>query len=153
MTIAVTNRRGSASGHKDFPLIVHATREMARPAIYVATKGYDAERHHALVRDELKALSIIPARNQDVPAVPLWPPCTNSAPLSGAGRTRGCPHPRQTPYPTHPDPPLFPFGSPNTVYAVRSLGSHNKRVSGYASFGYSEPNSLTSFGTQIAAKR
>jgi hypothetical protein len=40
---------------------------MARPDIYVADKGYDAERHHKLVRDELNALSIIPARNQDVP--------------------------------------------------------------------------------------
>ncbi len=36
-------------------------------SIVVADKGYDSEANHELVREELDAISIIPARYEDVP--------------------------------------------------------------------------------------
>lgn len=67
MIVATKTRRGPASDHRDFHLVARATHRVARPDIYVADKGYDAERHHTLVREELMAMAIIPARNDDVP--------------------------------------------------------------------------------------
>ncbi len=68
LIIAVRHRQGPASDHKDFHLVARSTHRLARPDVYVADKGYDAEPHHQLIQDELKALSIIPARNEDAPA-------------------------------------------------------------------------------------
>ena len=36
-------------------------------SIVVADKGYDSETNHEFVREELDAVSIIPARYEDVP--------------------------------------------------------------------------------------
>jgi len=68
LIVSVKHRRGPASDHKDFPPVVRNTHREVRASVYVADRGYDSEANHQLVRDELGAHSIIPPRNQDVPA-------------------------------------------------------------------------------------
>jgi hypothetical protein len=53
----------------DFQPIITRTSEIRPLSIAVCDKGYDSEKNHVLVREGLKAYSIIPAR---YPHVPIW---------------------------------------------------------------------------------
>lgn len=53
----------------DFQPIITRTSEIRPLSIAVCDKGYDSEKNHVLVREGLKAYSIIPAR---YPHVPVW---------------------------------------------------------------------------------
>jgi IS5 family transposase len=55
----------------DFKPIVTKSAEIKPLSIVVADKGYDSEENHVLVRDDLKAYSIIPPRYQQE-EVPIW---------------------------------------------------------------------------------
>ena len=62
-------RRGPANDNRDFEPVVKRRRAHAIKPIKVGTgdKGFDAEKNHELLKDELHAMSIIPARYEDVP--------------------------------------------------------------------------------------
>ena len=53
----------------DFQPIITRTSEIRPLSIAVCDKGYDSENNHVLVREGLKAYSIIPAR---YPHIPVW---------------------------------------------------------------------------------
>jgi hypothetical protein len=53
----------------DFKSIITRRSEIKPLSVAVADKGYDGEENHALVRECLKAYSIIPTRNMHVP---IW---------------------------------------------------------------------------------
>ena len=53
----------------DFKPIITRTSEIKPLSVVVADKGYDSEENHVLVRERLKAYSIIPPRNMHVP---IW---------------------------------------------------------------------------------
>jgi hypothetical protein len=53
----------------DFKPIITRTSEIRPLSVVVADKGYDSEENHALVREHLKAYSVIPPRNMHVP---IW---------------------------------------------------------------------------------
>jgi len=53
----------------DFQPIITRTSEIRPLSIVVCDKGYDSENNHVMVREGLKAYSIIPAR---YPHVPIW---------------------------------------------------------------------------------
>lgn len=64
MTLAMKIRRGPDNDQKDFiPLFRKLSQLDRRPVrLAVADKGYDAEKNHRFIREELHGLSIIPAR-------------------------------------------------------------------------------------------
>ena len=62
LIISYKVRRSPASDHRDFPWVVRRAAKAAPLGIVVADKGYDSEENHAIVRDELWAMSIIPPR-------------------------------------------------------------------------------------------
>jgi hypothetical protein len=64
MTLALKIRRGPDNDQKDFiPLYKKLSRSDKRPVkLAVADKGYDAEKNHQFIREELGGKSIIPAR-------------------------------------------------------------------------------------------
>ncbi len=51
----------------DFRSIIIRTSKIKPLSIAVADKGYDSEENHVIVRERLKAYSIIPPRNMHVP--------------------------------------------------------------------------------------
>jgi predicted nucleotidyltransferase len=53
----------------DFKPIITRTSEIKPIFVAVADKGYDSEENHVLVREHLKAYSIIHSRNM---YVPIW---------------------------------------------------------------------------------
>ena len=53
----------------DFQPVITKTSDIKPPSVAVADKGYDSEENHVLVREHLKAYSIIPQRRQNVP---IW---------------------------------------------------------------------------------
>src|SRR5690242_4875706 len=53
----------------DFRPIITRTSNILPLSVVIADKGYDSEDHHLLVREDLHALSIIPARYEHVP---IW---------------------------------------------------------------------------------
>ena len=53
----------------DFRPIITRTSNILPLSVVTADKGYDSEDHHLLVREDLHALSIIPARYEHVP---IW---------------------------------------------------------------------------------
>ena len=53
----------------DFKPIITRTSEIKPLSVVVADKGYDSEENHVLVREYLKAYSVIPPRNMHVP---IW---------------------------------------------------------------------------------
>lgn len=68
-------RRAPTTRHDnnvDFKPIVTKSAAEIKPLsiVVVADKGYDSEENHVLVRDDLKAYSIIPPRYQQ--EVPIW---------------------------------------------------------------------------------
>ena len=60
-------RRGPANDNRDFEPVVRRAHAIKPIKVGIADKGYDAEKNHELLRDELHAQSIIPARYEDVP--------------------------------------------------------------------------------------
>jgi transposase len=62
-------RRGPCDDGRDFRPVVKKAHAIKRIKIGIGDKGYDDEKNHELLRDELGAMSIIPARYQDVP---IW---------------------------------------------------------------------------------
>jgi hypothetical protein len=64
---SVKIRRGPANDNRDFRTIVMKAHLVKRIKVGMGDKGYDAEKNHELLRDELHAMSIIPARHEDVP--------------------------------------------------------------------------------------
>jgi hypothetical protein len=67
---AIKIRRAPARhDNVDFQPIITRTSEIKPLSIAVADKGYDNEENHVLVREDLKAYSIIPPRYR---YVPIW---------------------------------------------------------------------------------
>ena len=62
-------RRGPANDNLDLPSIIRKAAEIKPIKLFIGDRGYDSEANHKLIREELKANSIIPARNKEVP---LW---------------------------------------------------------------------------------
>jgi len=60
-------RRAPKHDTIDFKPIMERASNILPLSIVVADKGYDSEANHAYVREELDAVSIIPARYEDVP--------------------------------------------------------------------------------------
>ena len=60
-------RRGPSNDNRDFTPVVRKAHAVKSIKVGIGDKGYDAEKNHELLRDELHAQSIIPARHQDVP--------------------------------------------------------------------------------------
>jgi len=60
-------RRGPANDNKDFEPVVRRAHALRPIKVGIGDKGFDAEKNHELLRDELHAMSIIPARYEDVP--------------------------------------------------------------------------------------
>jgi len=60
-------RRSPKHDTVDFKPIMERASSIMPLSIVVADKGYDSEANHQLVREHLNALSIIPARYEDVP--------------------------------------------------------------------------------------
>jgi len=67
---SVKVRRGPANDNRDFGPVVRKAHSFKPIRIGIGDKGYDAEKNHELLRDELHAQSIIPARHQK--DVPVW---------------------------------------------------------------------------------
>jgi len=60
-------RRGPANDNRDFAPVVRRAHAIRPIRVGIGDKGFDAEKNHELLRDELHAMSIIPARHEDVP--------------------------------------------------------------------------------------
>jgi Transposase DDE domain len=69
LVAAIKVRRGPANDARDFPPVVRRAHAIRRIKVGIGDKGYDSEKNHELLRDELHARSIIPARREDVP---IW---------------------------------------------------------------------------------
>jgi len=62
-------RRGPANDNVDFEPVVRRAHLVKPIKVGIGDKGYDAEKNHELLRDELHAMSIIPTRQE---GVPVW---------------------------------------------------------------------------------
>ncbi len=60
-------RRGPASDHVDFYLLLNKASNWSILQTIIADKGYDSEKNHRIAREKFDSNSIIPPRNQDVP--------------------------------------------------------------------------------------
>ena len=69
LVTAIKLRRGPANDNRDFEPVVRKGHSVKPIRVGIGDKGYDDEDNHVLLRDELGAMSIIPARYQDVP---IW---------------------------------------------------------------------------------
>jgi len=67
LVTSIKVRRGLANDNCDFTPVVRKAHSVKSIKIGIGDNGYDAEKNHELLRDELHAQSIIPARHQDVP--------------------------------------------------------------------------------------
>jgi hypothetical protein len=67
LVTAVRVRRGPANDNVDFRPVVRKAHSLKPISVGIGDKGYDSERNHELLREELHASSIIPARREDVP--------------------------------------------------------------------------------------
>ena len=68
-TIKIRRAPHARHDNVDFQAIITRTSEIKPLSIVVADKGYDSEENHVLVREGLKAYSIIPTRYR---YVPIW---------------------------------------------------------------------------------
>jgi len=66
---AIKVRRGPANDNVDFEPVVRRAHAIKPIKVGIGDRGYDAEKNHELLRDELHAMSIIPARHA---RVPVW---------------------------------------------------------------------------------
>jgi len=62
-------RRGPNNDNVDFIPIARKADSFKPLGIAIADKAFDDESNHVFLREELNALSIIPARNEDIP---IW---------------------------------------------------------------------------------
>ena len=62
-------RRGPNNDNVDFIPVTGKADSFKSIGIGIADKAFDDESNHAFLREELHALSVIPARNEDVP---IW---------------------------------------------------------------------------------
>jgi transposase len=69
LVTSIKVRRGPDNDNKDFEPVVRRAHTIRRIKIAIGDKGYDAEKNHELLREELHALSIIPTRHEEVP---IW---------------------------------------------------------------------------------
>jgi hypothetical protein len=69
LVTSVKVRRGPSNDNVDFAPVVRKAHSVRPLMVGIGDKGYDDEDDHELLRDELHALSVIPAR-QDY--VPVW---------------------------------------------------------------------------------
>jgi transposase len=67
LIVSVKIRRGPCDDGRDFRPVVMKAHAIKPIKLGLGDKGYDAEKNHVLLREELHAMSIIPARNEDVP--------------------------------------------------------------------------------------
>ena len=67
LVTSIKLRRGPANDNKDFRPVVKRAHRVKRIKVGIGDKGFDSEKNHELLRDELHAMSIIPARCEDVP--------------------------------------------------------------------------------------
>ena len=67
LIVSVKIRRGPCDDGRDFRPVVMKAHAIKPIKLGLGDKGYDAEKNHVLLREELGAMSIIPARNEDVP--------------------------------------------------------------------------------------
>ena len=66
LIVSVKIRRGPCDDGRDFRPVVMKAHAIKPIKLGLGDKGYDAEKNHVLLREELGAMSIIPARNEDV---------------------------------------------------------------------------------------
>jgi hypothetical protein len=67
VVVSVKIRRGPCDDNRDFKPVVRKAHAVKPIKVGIGDKGYDDEKNHEFLREELHAMSIIPARNQDVP--------------------------------------------------------------------------------------
>jgi hypothetical protein len=63
---SVKLRRGPCDDNRDFKPVTRKTHSIKPIEVDIGNKGYDDEKNHEFLREELHADSIIPARYQDV---------------------------------------------------------------------------------------
>ena len=69
LVVSVRVRRGPYNDNVDFRPVVRKAHSVRPVGVGIGDRGYDDERNHELLREELHAMSVIPARHQ---AVPIW---------------------------------------------------------------------------------
>ena len=69
LVTSVKVRRGPRNDTIDFPPVVRKAHSVRPIGVGIGDKGYDSERNHRLLREELHAMSVIPSRME---GVPLW---------------------------------------------------------------------------------
>ena len=62
LVTAIKVRRGPANDNRDFGPVVRRAHRIKPIRLGIGDKGYDSEKNHELLREELGAMSIIPAR-------------------------------------------------------------------------------------------
>ncbi len=67
IVVSVKIRRGPCDDGRDFKPVVKKAHAIKPIKVGIGDKGYNDEKNHEYLRDELGAMSIIPARYQDVP--------------------------------------------------------------------------------------
>ena len=69
IVVSIKVRRGPCDDNRDFKPVVRRAHAIKPIKLGIGDKGYDDEKNHEFLRDELHAMSIIPARYQ---GVPVW---------------------------------------------------------------------------------
>ncbi len=69
LVTSVRMRRGPSNDNLDFGPVVRKAHSVRPLMVGIGDRGYDDEDNHELLRDELHAQSVIPARQQ---YVPVW---------------------------------------------------------------------------------
>ena len=62
LVTAIKLRRGPANDNTDFGPVVRRAHRIKPIRLGIGDKGYDSEKNHELLREELHATSMIPAR-------------------------------------------------------------------------------------------
>lgn len=66
--VGCKQRRGLTNDCLDFPIVIKNTFKAIHTSIYITDKGYDSEKNHKLIRDNVGAYSIKPPRNKAYPS-------------------------------------------------------------------------------------
>jgi transposase len=67
LVVSVKPRRGPCDDNRDFRPVTRKAHSFKPIGVGIGDKAYDDEENHEFLREELHAMSIIPARYQDVP--------------------------------------------------------------------------------------
>ena len=67
LVVSVRMRRGPSNDNLDFRPVVRKACRFRPIEVGIGDKGYDDEKNHVTLREELHAMSVIPARQQHVP--------------------------------------------------------------------------------------